>query len=79
MQVFYYDGNVPCFSGEHLAFAIPALLLLLLVVLLGPAIVILISFKRYKVRKVCAMKEAKHTCIIVLTPLLLPAENTGIY
>ena len=33
-----------------MAFAIPALLLLLLVVLLGPAIVILISFKRYKVR-----------------------------
>ena len=56
MQVFYYDGNVPCFSGEHLVLAIPALLLLLFVVLLGPAIVILISFKRYKV---CAAKGSK--------------------
>ena len=49
IQTFYYDGNVPCFSGEHLGFAIPALLLLVFVVLLGPAVVILISFKRYKV------------------------------
>lgn len=49
LQVYYYDGNVPCFSGEHLGLAIPALLLLIFVVLLGPAYIILISFKRYKV------------------------------
>jgi hypothetical protein len=46
--VFFYNGTVPCYSGEHLGFAIPALFLLVFVVLLGPAFIILISFKRYK-------------------------------
>lgn len=47
--MFYFDGNITCFEGEHLPFAIVALLLLVSVVLLGPAFIILISFKRYKV------------------------------
>ena len=52
MQVFYFDGSITCFEGEHLPFAIVALLLLVSVVVLGPVFIILISFKRYKVHSI---------------------------
>ena len=48
-QVFYYDGTVQCFTGDHLIVAIPSLLLVVLVVFILPTSIIVISFKRFKV------------------------------
>lgn len=51
LQVYYYDGTFKCFTVddiEHLCFAIIALVLGVLVILF-PALILLISFKRYKV------------------------------
>ena len=48
MQVFFFDGTVPCFAGSHLIVAVPSLLLII-IVLLVPAFVLLISFRRFKV------------------------------
>ena len=48
-QAFYYDGNVPCFAGDHLIIAIPSIFIFVLVVFIVPGFIILISFKRFKV------------------------------
>ena len=48
-KVFFYDGNVPCFSGQHLILAIPSLILFVTVVGLAPVFIVIISFKRFKV------------------------------
>ena len=82
IQTFYYDGNVPCFSGEHLGFAIPALLLLVFVVLLGPAVVILISFKRYKVSFSFSDQIYSKKCLHAHGRLILcivAADHSGIH
>lgn len=50
-QRYYYNGNYKCFSTddlEHLSFAVVALILGVMVILF-PAVVLLISFKRFKV------------------------------
>jgi len=48
-QAFYYDGNAPCFAGDHLIIAIPSIFIFVLVVFIVPGFIILISFKRFKV------------------------------
>ena len=69
-QAFYYDGSVQCFAGQHLILAIPSLILFVVVVALGPAFVILISFKRYRVSfpaVICITIAIWYTCLLKYT------------
>jgi len=47
-RVFFYDGSVSCFEGEHLPMAVLAFILLVFVILL-PIIILLITTGRWKV------------------------------
>ena len=47
--VFFYDGNVQCFTGEHMVMAIVAFLVLLALVIPLPVIVILLTKGYWKV------------------------------
>lgn len=47
--VFFYDGNVQCFTGEHMVMAIVAFLVLLALVIPLPVIVILLTIGYWKV------------------------------
>ena len=47
-MVFFYDGSVSCFEGEHLPMAVLAFILLVFVILL-PIIILLITTGRWKV------------------------------
>ena len=68
LQVYYYDGNFRCFSAEtekdieHLRFAVVALIMVVLVMLF-PALVLLISFRRYKVQDSTSSLSEGSRCI----------------
>ena len=51
IQVYYYNGSMRCFHSAHLAASIVALLLGVVVVLLFPVLILVISFRTYKVDK----------------------------
>ena len=51
LQVFYYDGTIRCFySKTHIGFAVFALVMGVVVILLFPVFILVISFKRFNVR-----------------------------
>ena len=49
LQVYYFDGTVPCFQSTHLYISIVALILSIVVVVPFPLLILAISFRRFKV------------------------------
>jgi len=47
---FFYDGSIKCFEGKHLIYMFISLLLIFIVVIPGPCIVALISYRHFNVR-----------------------------
>ena len=52
MQVYFYDGSITCFQSSHLGVSIFALVGVVLVFLF-PVLILVISFRTYKVSQVC--------------------------
>ena len=46
---YYYDGSIKCYDGVHLFYAVISYLLISTIIIPGPFIVVLISYRHFKV------------------------------
>lgn len=46
---YYYDGSIKCYEGAHLFYTVISYLLISTIIIPGPFIVVLISYRHFKV------------------------------
>ena len=49
---YYYDGSIECYHGVHLFYAVISYLLICTIIIPGPFIVVLISYRHFKVTNI---------------------------
>ena len=49
MQVYYFDGELECFKGKHLPYAVVAVIISVVVLLSVPIYVLAVTFNLIKV------------------------------